>query len=87
VALGPRARALAADLKHRLGIPSAKVAELLRVGVGFPATASALCQSDARLAHAAEPDYRALAKTLRENPTSKSGSRGPECTPCWHRSW
>jgi transposase len=68
VALGPRVRGLAADLKHRLGIPYAKVAELLRVGFGFPVTASALCQSDARLAYAAEPDYRALGTTLRHSP-------------------
>jgi hypothetical protein len=69
VALGPRVRALAADLKHRLGVPYAKVAQLLRVGFGFTVTASALCQSDARLAYAAEPDYRALANALRESPS------------------
>jgi transposase len=69
VALGPKVRALAADLKHRLGVPYAKVAELLRVGFGLSVTPSALCQSDARLAYSALPDYQALVTTLRESPS------------------
>jgi hypothetical protein len=67
VALGPRLRALAADLKHRLGIPYAKVAELLRVGFRLSVTPSALCQSNARLAYSALPDYEALVTTLRNS--------------------
>jgi hypothetical protein len=69
VALGPQVRALAADLKHRLGIPYAKVAELLRVSFGLAVSPAALCQSDARLAYAAQADYRQLASTLRNSPS------------------
>src|SRR4030095_370188 len=69
-------RARAADLKHRLGIPYVKVAQLLRVGFGFTLTASALCQSDARLAYAAEPDYRALANALRHSPSGQVDETG-----------
>jgi len=36
VVIGPRAKALAADLKHRLGVPYGKVAEVLAVGSGLP---------------------------------------------------
>jgi transposase len=32
VIIGPRAKALAADLKHRLGVPFAKICEVLEVG-------------------------------------------------------
>ena len=69
VALGPKVRAFSADLKHRLGIPYAKVAELLRVGFGLSVSPSALCQGDARLAYAAQADYRQLASTLRMSPS------------------
>jgi transposase len=65
VSLGPRARALAADLKHRLGIPYRKVAELFRVAWGLEVTASGLCQADERLAEKAEPVYQELVEALR----------------------
>jgi len=69
VALGPKVRAFSADLKHRLGIPYAKVAQLLRVGFGLSVSPSALCQSDARLAYAAQADYRQLVSTLCMSPS------------------
>lgn len=67
VSLGPRARALAADLKHRLGIPYRKVAELFRVAWGLEVTASGLCQADERLAEKAEPVYQELVEALRDS--------------------
>jgi transposase len=56
---------LAADLKHRLGIPYRKVAELFRVAWGLEVTASGLCQADERLAEKAEPVYQELVEALR----------------------
>ena len=67
VSLGLRARALAADLKHRLGIPYRKVAELFQLAWGLEVTASGLCQADERLAEKAEPVYPELVEALRDS--------------------
>jgi transposase len=67
VSLGPRARELAADRKHRLGIPYRKVAGLFRVALGLEVTASGLCQADERLAEKAEPVYQELVKAIRDS--------------------
>jgi transposase len=66
VGLGPNVRALAADMKHRLGVPYAKIAEFLQTACGLSVTPSALCQSDARLAIRTEPVYQELILALRE---------------------
>src|SRR5690606_12400965 len=66
VVVGPRTKALAADLKHRLGIPLRKSAELFHTAFGLDVTASALSQANARLAERAEPTYAEIAIRLGE---------------------
>jgi hypothetical protein len=68
VGVGPRAKALACDLKHRLGVPYAKISELYHTAFGLEVTPSALCQAEARLAQKAEPLYSELAISLSEAP-------------------
>lgn len=65
VSVGPRAKALAAEFKHRLGIPYRKVAELFQLAFGLAVTASGLCQANARLAEKAEPVYAELVEVIR----------------------
>ena len=67
VVIGPRAKALAADLKHRLGVPYGKVAEVLAVGFGLPVSRGGLCQADARLAAQARPVYAELASLIQHS--------------------
>jgi len=67
VCLGPRAVALAADLKHRLGIPYRKIAQLFETPFGLEVTAGGLCQAEARLAEKAEPIYRELVEAIRQS--------------------
>ena len=67
VVIGPRAKALAADLKHRLGVPYGKVVEVLAVGFGLPVSRSGLCQADARLAEQARPVYAELLDLIRQS--------------------
>ncbi|MBC7098942.1 IS66 family transposase [Candidatus Bipolaricaulota bacterium] len=67
VCLGPRAVALAADMKHRLGIPYRKISQLYELAFGLEVTAGALCQADARLAKKAEPIYRELVEAIRQS--------------------
>ncbi|MFQ6117644.1 MAG: IS66 family transposase [Candidatus Bipolaricaulia bacterium] len=67
VCLGPRAVALAADLKHRLGIPYRKIAGLFELAFGLEVTAGGLCQAEARLAKRAEPIYRELVEAIRDS--------------------
>lgn len=64
--VGPNAKAVAADLHHRLGIPYAKIAEHFASSLGFKVTSSALCQSDERLARKAKPVYEELVRAIRE---------------------
>ncbi|WP_376789652.1 IS66 family transposase zinc-finger binding domain-containing protein [Thermoflexus sp.] len=54
VSLGPRAKALTADLKHRLGIPYRKITELFETAFGLEVSPGGLCQADACLAEKQE---------------------------------
>ena len=76
VVVGPRAKALAADLKHRLGVPYAKVAEVLSVGFGLPVSRSGLCQADARLAKQARPVYTELVELVRQSAVAHADETG-----------
>jgi len=60
VMVGPRAKALAADLKHRLGGSYGKVSETLNDAFGLQVTRSGWCQADQRLAETARPVYQEL---------------------------
>lgn len=76
VVIGPRAKALAADLKHRLGVPYAKVAEVLDVGFGLAVSRGGLCQADARLAQQARPVYDELLALLRQSAVAHADETG-----------
>jgi len=65
VSVGPRAKALGADLKHRLGIPYRKITELFETAFGLEVSPGGLCQADGRLAEQAEPIYRQLVEAIR----------------------
>jgi len=68
VVIGPRAKALAADWKHRLGVSFAKIAEMLSVAYGLRFTRSGLCQADTRLAFKrAQPVYAELIDLVRQS--------------------
>jgi len=66
VLVGPRAKALAADLKHRLGASYEKVCATLQDAFGLEVTRSAWCQADQRLAQQAQPVYAELVKALQD---------------------
>ncbi len=66
VSIGPRAKALGADLKHRLGVSYEKASDLLWTAFGLPVTRRGLCHADGRLAKKARPVYKKLAVALRE---------------------
>lgn len=66
VMVGPRAKALAADLKHRLGVSYAKVSEVLNDAFGLQVSRSGWCQADQKLAHIARPVYEELLDAIRQ---------------------
>jgi len=66
VVVGPRAKALAADLKHRLGASYAKVSEALDDAFGLRVSRSGWCQADQRLTRTARPVYEELLETIRK---------------------
>ena len=67
VLVGPRAKALAADAKHRLGCSYGKVSELLNDAFGMQVSRSGWCQADQRLAKTARPTYQALIEAIRRS--------------------
>jgi len=66
VQVGPRAKALATDLKHRLGVSYGKVSEVLQDAFGLQVCRSGWCQSDQKLANLARPVYEELLETIRQ---------------------
>ena len=67
VLVGPRAKALAADLKHRLGGSYAKVSEALNDAFGLQVSRSGWCQADQRLAETARGVYQELIEVIRRS--------------------
>jgi transposase len=67
VMVGPRAKALAADLKHRLGGSYGKVSETLNDAFGLQVSRSGWCQADQRLAESAHPVYQELIETVQRS--------------------
>jgi transposase len=67
VMVGPRAKALAADLKHRLGGSYGKVSEALNDAFGLEVSRSGWCQADQRLAKTARPVYQELIEVIRRS--------------------
>jgi len=63
--LGPHALALAADLKHRLGVSFRKITDLLQAHFGLYVTPGALAQASHRLAQKGQPIYQTLQEELR----------------------
>ena len=74
--LGPRAVALAADLKHRLGLSFRKVADLFQTHFGVTVTAGALVQANQRLARRAEPVFQDLQACIRASPAVHADETG-----------
>jgi len=63
--VGPNAKAIAADMHHRLGVPYAKIADHLETMSGLRVTPGALCQAGERLALKLEPVYEELICAIR----------------------
>lgn len=67
VVFGPRLKALAADLHHRLGLSYGKIADLFGELYGLPISRGGLAQADSRLAEAAKPIYEELVELVRQS--------------------
>jgi transposase len=67
VVVGPRAKALAADLKHRLGVSYAKIEDLFHTAFGLKFSRGGLWQADQRLADQARPIYEELLEVIRQS--------------------
>ena len=65
VVIGPRAKALAADLKHRFGASYGKIGEILNDAFGLNVTRSAWYQADQRLGKQGESEYQELIRAIR----------------------
>jgi transposase len=74
--LGPRTLALAAEMKHRLGVPFRKITDLFVSYWHLPVCHAALVRACARLARLTQPTYQALIVTLRESAVVHGDSTG-----------
>ena len=66
VQIGPRAMALAAEMKHALGIPYRKICRVLEEGFGLRVSPGTLSRGGQRLATKSEPTYEQLVHSIRE---------------------
>ncbi len=71
--VGPRAKALATDLKHRLGVSYGTlkstvqaVSEVLNDSFGLQVCRSGWCRADQKLARTARPIYERLIELIRQ---------------------
>lgn len=76
VMVGPRAKALAADLKHRLGGSYGKVSETLNDAFGLQVSRSGWCQADQRMAKTARPVYEELIEVVRRSSVAHADKTG-----------
>jgi hypothetical protein len=85
VSIGPRAMALAADLKHRMGMPYRKVADLFHSYFGLCVTHGALVQGCMRLSRRGEPTYQALVHLVQRSPVVHTDDTGwrIQCESAW----
>jgi len=65
VVIGPRAKALASELKHRFGASYGKIGEVLKDAFGLDVTRSAWYQADQRLGKQGESVYQELIQAIR----------------------
>jgi len=76
VVVGPRAKALATDLKHRLGVSYGKVSEVLNDSFGLQVCRSGWCRADRKLARTARPVYERLIELIRQCSTVHADETG-----------
>ena len=87
VQLGPRLLGLAADLKHRLGMPFRKCSDVLRTLAGLDVSPSALARGSRRMARLARPSYDALIGAARCSGVQRADETGWRIggRPAWLR--
>ena len=76
VVLGPRAKAVASDLKHRLGLSYEKTSDLLKTIFSLEVSRSGLYQADIKLAEKAEPIYLELIALVQRSATAHADETG-----------
>jgi transposase len=76
VALGPRALGMAAEMKHRLGVPYRDVADLCATYFGLRLTHGALVHASVRIAKRGASTYETLVQLARVSPVVHSDETG-----------
>lgn len=74
--VGPRAKALAVELKHRFGLPFRKISEFFEAHFGLRVSPGGLAAANHRLAARAEPTFRAMLSSLASEPVVYADETG-----------
>jgi len=87
VVLGPRVLAVSVDLKERVGVPYAKVAQALMLCFQFPVSVGALARAGQRMAKRCEPTYDALVAYLRRSAVVHGDETGWYIAKAAKKAW
>jgi len=87
VVLGPQVLAVSVDLKERVGVPYAKVVQVLVLCFHFPVSAGALARAGQRIAKRCEPTYEALIGYLRRSAVVHGDETGWYITSATKKAW
>jgi len=87
VVLGPQVLAVSIDLKERVGVPYAKVVQVLMLCFQFPVSAGALARAGQRIAKRCEPTYEALIGYLRRSAVVHGDETGWHIANAMKKAW
>jgi transposase len=87
VQVGPRALAIAIDMKERLAVPYRKVTQVLRLCFGLEVSAGGLSRAAKRITRRCEPTYEALLDYLRKSAVVHGDETGWHIANASKKAW
>jgi hypothetical protein len=87
VQIGPRALALAVDIKHRVGVVYRKVTGLFDMFFGLHVSPGALVRAEKRIAQSCEPTYQRLIEEVRHSPVVHADETGWHIATADKKAW
>lgn len=85
--IGPRLLAVGVDIKHRIGVPYKKTAQILSLLVNVDICPSTIAQASQRIARRCEPSVQALVDVVRTAEAAQSDETGWYITEADKRAW
>jgi hypothetical protein len=87
VVLGPQVLAVSVNLKERIGVPYAKIVQVLMLCFHFPVSAGALARAAQRITKRCEPTYGALIEYVRRSAVVHGDETGWYIANATKKAW